>query len=60
MNRNRCPNCGSFDTKRVHNEWFTDMVEVTRICNDCPAQFRNCYRMYEQELDEIVEEADDE
>lgn len=51
----RCPECESFDTKRVHTEWFTDGIEETRICNDndCPTQFTNKYRLFEQEIDEV-------
>jgi hypothetical protein len=53
MERKRCPDCDGFDTERVHTEWFTDMLEETRICNDCPAQFRNKYSLFEQSLDEV-------
>jgi len=53
MERKQCPDCDSFDTERVHTEWFTDMLEETRICNDCPAQFRNKYDLFEQSLDEV-------
>ena len=39
----RCPECDDFDTKVVHTEWFSDMVERTRICNSCPTQYTVSY-----------------
>jgi Zn-dependent oligopeptidase len=38
-----CPECDSHDTERVHVEWWTDEVQVTRICNDCPTQYDVMY-----------------
>jgi len=38
-----CPECGSYDIEVVHTEWFTDYVERTKICNDCPAEFTVSY-----------------
>jgi len=55
MNRNECPECGSYDTERVHVEWWTDLVEEIRVCNDCPAQIKNAYDLFEQQT-EVVEE----
>jgi len=46
MNRNECPECGSYNTEQVHTEKFGDMIEVTRICNDCPMQFTNKYSLF--------------
>lgn len=34
------------------------MLEETRICNDCPAQFTNKYDLFEQETDNTHEEDD--
>lgn len=52
MNRRHCTECGSFDTERVHVEWFTDGVEEIRICHECPAQFTNKYHLFEQTTDD--------
>jgi len=46
QNRNECPECGSYDTKQVHTQGEMDMIEVTRICNDCPMQFTNQYSLF--------------
>jgi len=54
MDRSQCPDCGAYDTERVHTEWMTDMLEEVRICNECPAQFTNKYNLFEQEIDEIT------
>ena len=50
-----CPNCGAYDSERVHVEWYTDMIEETRICNECPAQFANSYSLFDKELQEVPE-----
>ena len=50
-----CPNCGGYDTERVHTEWYTDLIEETRICNECPSQFVNRYDLFDQELQEVPE-----
>lgn len=34
-----CPECGSWDTERVHTEWMGQMVEEVRICHECPTKF---------------------
>lgn len=47
----QCPECDSFDTERVHTEWYSDMVEGIRICNNCPTQYTNKYDLFEQEVD---------
>ena len=52
--RTECPNCGSVDTKRVYVEWSTDLVQETRICEDCPAQFTNSYDLYAKSEDEVA------
>lgn len=44
-----CSECASFDTERVHIEWFTDMIEEVRICNECPAEFVNRYNLIEKQ-----------
>ena len=49
MERQQCPECDSYDTERVHVEWFTDMLEEIRICNNCPAQIVNKFDLFEQE-----------
>lgn len=51
MRRLFCPECDGSDTERVHTEWYSDMVEETRICNECPTQFTNKYDLFEQETD---------
>lgn len=53
--RKECSECGSFDTERVHAEWFTGGIEEVRICNDCPAQFTNYYDLFDKSTDEVVE-----
>lgn len=52
-----CPECGTHDTKKVHVEWMTDMLEEVRICNECPAQFTNKYDLFDQETDSVGEPA---
>jgi transcriptional regulator NrdR family protein len=52
-NYKQCPECGTYDTERVHTEQFTDMLERTRICNECPTQFTNKYDLFEQEVDDV-------
>lgn len=49
--RSDCSECGSFDTERVHVEWYTDMIEEVRICNECPTQFTNKFSLFEKETD---------
>lgn len=51
----QCPNCDSYETERVHTEWYSDLIEEVRICDDCPAQFTNNYNLFDSEVDEIVE-----
>lgn len=34
-----CPNCESWETERVHIEWYTYEVETVRICHNCPTQY---------------------
>jgi len=53
MNRKRCPYCHSYETNRVHTEWSTDMVEETRVCDECDVQFTNSYDLFEQETERI-------
>lgn len=55
MNQRDCTECGSFDTERVHVEWYSDMIEEVRICNECPTQFTNKFSLFEKETDEVVE-----
>lgn len=43
MNPEECPECGSMNTKRVHTEHYTDEVEVTRVCKECPTQYDVSY-----------------
>jgi len=49
--KNRCTECDGFNTERVHTEWFTDMMEEIRICNDCPTQYTNKYNIFDKETD---------
>jgi len=52
--RKQCPDCDSYDTERVHIEWYTDMIEETRICDgDCGGQYTNKYSLFAQEIDEM-------
>ena len=51
--RQQCPECRATDTERVHTEWYTDMIEETRICDQCDSQFTNSYDLFEQSVDEI-------
>jgi protein-arginine kinase activator protein McsA len=51
--RYQCPECDRMDSERVHTEWYTDMVEEVRICNNCPTQFTNRYSLFEQEVDDV-------
>jgi len=48
-----CPDCGSHETKKVHVEWGEDMIEETRVCKECPAQFTNAYDLFDQRIDEV-------
>jgi len=50
-----CPDCGSHETERVHVEWGREMIEETRICRDCPAQFTNAYDLFDQRVEEAPE-----
>jgi hypothetical protein len=53
--RNRCVLCDSFDTERLHIEWFSDMIEEVRGCNNCRNQFVNEYSMSDRyELEEFL------
>jgi hypothetical protein len=56
--RRQCPACEGYDTERVHAEWHTDLVETTRICNDCPTQFTNSFDLFQQSVDDVPIEAD--
>jgi len=38
-----CPECDSHDTEVVHTEFYRDMIERVRICNDCPTQWTVSY-----------------
>lgn len=42
-NVKECPECGSFNTDRVHVEWYSNAVEEVRICGDCPTQYTVSY-----------------
>jgi len=53
MRKRECPECGSYQTERVHTEWFQDIIHEVRICNDCPAQFVNKFDLFEQEIEEV-------
>jgi len=39
----RCPECESFNTERVHLESYTDEIVSTRICHTCPVQYDVSY-----------------
>jgi transcriptional regulator NrdR family protein len=34
-----CPECDSYDTEVVDTQFYRDMIERVRICNDCPTQW---------------------
>jgi RNA polymerase subunit RPABC4/transcription elongation factor Spt4 len=53
MDKKECPNCGYLETERVHTEWYSDLVEETRICSDCDTQFTNSYDLFEQAVDDV-------
>ena len=36
-----CPECGEYETERVHVEWQVDLVVEVRICNNCGAEYEN-------------------
>jgi transcriptional regulator NrdR family protein len=38
-----CPECESLDTAVQHTEFFSDMVERVRTCEDCPTQWTVSY-----------------
>jgi len=38
-----CPECSSYNTERVNTEFWTDEIQVTRVCRDCPTQFDVMY-----------------
>ena len=38
-----CPECDSRDTEVVHTDFYRDMIERVRICNDCPTQWTVSY-----------------
>ena len=38
-----CPECESWETERVHTEFWEDEIQVTRICNACPTQYDVMY-----------------
>jgi len=42
-NHKHCPECDSINTEVVHTEWFSDMVERVRICNECPTEWTVSY-----------------
>ena len=48
VRRQDCSECGSFDTERVNVEWHSDMVEETRICNECPSEFTNRFELFDK------------
>jgi len=52
--RSQCPDCGGYDTERVHTEWMTDMLEEVRICNDCPTQYTNSFDLFDKRTDEVA------
>jgi len=50
MNDRRCcPDCGDFESERVHTEWFNDGMEEVRICGSCDTQYTNRLYLHEQE-----------
>jgi transcriptional regulator NrdR family protein len=53
MNGKECPACGAWDTERVHTEWYQDMIEETRICENCPTQYTNSYSLFDQSEDGV-------
>lgn len=55
--RKECPDCGSFDTERVHVEWLNGGVDEVRICNDCPVQYTVEFRQPLKQVEMCAEEA---
>jgi protein-arginine kinase activator protein McsA len=51
--RKQCPECGDWNTERVHVEWLSDVVEEVRICEDCPTQYTISYGNPYVEADEV-------
>ena len=51
--RSECPECGCHDTERVFVDWWTDEVQETRICNECPTQYTINYGNPRVETDEV-------
>jgi formate dehydrogenase maturation protein FdhE len=41
--RNRCPSCGSTETKELKMSFFRYRVVEIRSCRDCPARFKNLF-----------------
>lgn len=37
--REECPNCGRLKTEQVNVTWYSDDVEETWVCTDCPTQY---------------------
>jgi len=52
----RCPECDSYQTEVVHTEFYEDMVERVRICNDCPTQWDVVYGMPTVENVEVFDD----
>lgn len=52
-NKDKCPECGSYDTETVHSEFRLDTAEQVRICNGCPTQYTVEYGNPIIEVDDV-------
>ena len=58
MTHRQCPECDSYDTDVVHNEFYQDMVGRVRICNDCPTQWTVTYALPEVTKVDVFDESE--
>lgn len=52
-NPDKCPECGSHSTERVHMSIHSVVVEEVRICNECPTQYTVKYEDPIIEVDDV-------
>lgn len=53
MNRKECPSCGDVNSRRVHVDWYRDMVEEIRVCESCPTQFSIWFEYSAVDVEEV-------
>ena len=39
MSHKLCPECDSWDTKKVFVDWWDNCVKVSRLCNECSTEW---------------------